>query len=722
MGDSDERADFRPRMGRRPGARERVAEGSLGVAEVVRQGHGRRWGGKRRGTRIAPAPEGLGPRHNARRVIVKAHVQPLTRHGAQAAARHLRYIERDGVERDGSPGVLYGPEGPVARAVFEQPRLGERHQFRFIISPEDGRELELTDYVRRLMVRVARDLGRPIEWAAVNHHDTEHPHTHVVVRGVDLERSPLRILPAYIARGFRWSAQEQATELLGPRLESEIRRTREREVIQERFTSLDRELERGAPERRVDTESLEPRKWGPEPALLVRRLEQLQRLGLAAPVSPSAWVLAEGWQVHLRQLGERGDILKQMHRVLHGGDPECFHVVARGQGLPDGHGGVEERVLVGRVVRKGLANELKGTTFYAVLETPTGEAYHVPVRAREVDTLRVGDLVSFETPREPAVRPVDRHIAEVAAGRGGVYALAVVVGQADAGRAASTRLRELARLGMVTAKEPGQWSVPHDLLEKLEKRDREAPRYRMVLQPLPLSVDAQVGHPGPVWLDRVDPHALARQGFGAEVQGSVQRRRQALLEQGIAPGDPQRDTKLQDLERRAVGRDLARQTGQEFLDGVPSRFRGRVQSGPEGTPYVTVTDGTRFVLVPATEQARAWSGQTVEVSRGTTGRILLSEDTARIAQRQELARCDAGEKLARESGRAFLETIPSGFRGWVQPGPTGSPYFEVSDGMRFVLVPATPDVRALIGKTVDVSRDAQGRFLGLRSRDLDRGR
>jgi hypothetical protein len=222
MGDSDERADFRPRMGRRPGARERVAEGSLRVAEVVRQGHGRRWGGKRRGTRIAPAPEGLGPRHNARRVIVKAHVQPLTRHGAQAAARHLRYIERDGVERDGSPGVLYGPEGPVARAVFEQPRLGELHQFRFIISPEDGRELELTDYVRRLMVRVARDLGRPIELAAVNHH--EHPHAHVVVRGVDLERSPLRILPAYIARGFRWSAQEQATELLGPRLESEIRR------------------------------------------------------------------------------------------------------------------------------------------------------------------------------------------------------------------------------------------------------------------------------------------------------------------------------------------------------------------------------------------------------------------------------------------------------------------------------------------------------------------
>jgi len=723
MGDSDERADFRPGMGRRPGARERVAEGSLRVGVSVRQGHGRRWSGKRRGAGVAPAAEGLGPRHNARRVIVKAHVQPLTRHGAQAAARHLRYIERDGVEKDGSPGVLYGPEGPVARAVFEQPRLGERHQFRFIISPEDGRELELTDYVRRLMVRVARDLGRPIEWAAVNHHDTEHPHAHVVVRGVDLERSPLRILPAYIARGFRWSAQEQATELLGPRLESEIRRTREREVLQERFTSLDRELERVAPERRVDTESLGPRKWGPEPALLVRRLEQLQKLGLAAPVSPSAWVLAEGWQVHLRQLGERGDILKQMHRALHGGDPERFHVVGRGQGLPDGHGGVDERVLVGRVARKGLANELKGTTFYAVLETPTGEAYHVPVRARDVDTLRVGDLVFFETRREPAVRPVDRHIAEVAAGRGGVYALAVEVGKADPGRAAATRLRELARLRMVTAKEPpGHWSVPPDLLEQLAKRDREAPRYRMVIQPLPLSLDAQVGHPGPVWLDRVGPQTLARQGLGAEVQGAVLRRGQALLELGITPGDPQRDAKLQELDRRAVGSELARQTGRQFLETTPSRFRGQLQAMSEGSPYVAVTDGTRFVLVAATPQVRAWSGQTVEVSRDAGGRIQLAEDPARVAERQELARRGAGEKLARETRRTFLETVPSGFRGTVQPGPAGSPYLAVSDGARFVLVPATPEARALSGTTVEVSRDAQGRLLALRARDLDRGR
>jgi type IV secretory pathway VirD2 relaxase len=333
---SDDRlGDFRPRIGRTDRGRDRVASSPLRVAALVRRGHGRL--GARAAAKLTPAA-GFGPRPNARRVVVKAHLQKLGSRGAQAAARHLRYIERDGVEKDGSPGVLYGPEGPVSREVFEQPRLGERHQFRFIVSPEDARDLDLTDYVRELMVRVERDLGRSIEWAAVNHHDTEHPHAHVIVRGVCREGRQLRMDRAYIARGLRWSAQELATERLGPRLGTEIRRTHEREVAQHRFTSLDRELEERATERRVDAGLFTGRRHGPEPALLVRRLEQLENLGVAEKVGASAWVLAEDWQSRLRELGERGDILKQVHRALCADDAGRFHVVARGLGLPDGHG------------------------------------------------------------------------------------------------------------------------------------------------------------------------------------------------------------------------------------------------------------------------------------------------------------------------------------------------------------------------------------------------
>jgi type IV secretory pathway VirD2 relaxase len=714
---SDERlGKLKPRLGRTDRGSDRVATGPLRVAALVRRGHGRL--GARAAARLAPTA-GFGPRHNARRVVVKAHLQKLGGHGAQAAARHLRYIEREGVEKDGSPGKLYGPEGPATREVFEQPRVGERHQFRFIVSPEDACDLDLTSYVRELMVRVERDLGRSIEWAAVNHHDTEHPHAHVIVRGVCREGRSLRMDRTYIARGLRWSAQELATERLGPRLETEIRRTHEREVAQERLTSLDREIAERASEGRVDAGSFVERRYGPEPALLVRRLEQLEHLGLADKVGASAWVLVEDWQGRLRSLGERGDILKQMHGAL-SADGGRFHVVGRGLGLSDGQGGVDERTHVGRVVRKGLADELKGQAFYAVLETAAGDAYHVTLGARAADAVRAGDLVSFSTRREPAVAPADKHIAEVSAAHRGIYELGSDVRAEGIGRAASRRLRELERVGLVSSPASGQWKVPPDLVEQLEKRAREAPgRYRLSIQPVPLSLDAQVARQGPVWLDTLDPARLAARGFGAEVRAACERRQEALEKLGIARSDPERQGKIRDLERQALGRALARQNGQVFLEQAPDRLRGRVEPGPEDSAYLAVTDGKHFVLVAGTREARSRMGQLVEVSRDASGRLRLAEERD---NRGELALRAAGKRIARQTGMTFLEAVPERFRGRVLEAPAGSAYCAISSGTRFVLVPATPEVLARLGRTVDVARDAEGRFVGLRTQDHDLGR
>ena len=124
-------------------------------------------GRTRRGVRAAARVHPLQAR--ARRVVIKAHLLRMGPTGAKAAALHVRYIERDGVEKDGSKGMLYDAQGTVRARVFEQPRSGEKHQFRFIVSPEDGSELDLTAYVRRLMATLERDIGRKVEWAAVNH-------------------------------------------------------------------------------------------------------------------------------------------------------------------------------------------------------------------------------------------------------------------------------------------------------------------------------------------------------------------------------------------------------------------------------------------------------------------------------------------------------------------------------------------------------------------------
>jgi type IV secretory pathway VirD2 relaxase len=264
------------------------------------------------------------PDASARRAVVKVHVARLGAGGAKAAALHLRYIERAGVEKDGSKGVAYAADGPARVETFEQPRAGERHQFRFILSPEDAAELDLTAYVRRFMARVERDLDRKLEWLAVNHFDTDHPHAHLVIRGVDRSGRELRLDRGYISNGLRRTAQEIATEELGPRHDLDIQRAYAREVAQERFTSLDRELERRAVDNCIEVRSRQ-RPGRIDDSTLVARLEHLEAMRLAERVSGSTWSLQPGWQAELRALGSRGDILKQIHAAVRG-DPARYRI------------------------------------------------------------------------------------------------------------------------------------------------------------------------------------------------------------------------------------------------------------------------------------------------------------------------------------------------------------------------------------------------------------
>jgi type IV secretory pathway VirD2 relaxase len=610
---------FRPRIGggRRPTSRSGGANFRNAVLSAASC-----WsrGARQRATtraRLAMLP----PAANARRVIIKTHVQRMVAGAAKAAALHLRYIERDGVEKDGSKGMLYGADGPASAASFLQPRLGEKHQFRIIVSPEDGGDLDLTQYVRRLVSTVERDLGRKLEWAAVNHYDTDHPHAHLVIRGVDQEGRELRLDRAYISRGLRWRAQELATQELGPRHEFEIRRAYVKEVDQERFTSLDREIERRVQDGRVDARSPAPRGGPIDNSTLLARLEHLEGLGLAERVAPVSWKLAEGWKDRLSELGTRGDILKQIHNAI-SGDPARYHIVRPGQDLSDEGSG--SRVLTGRVASKGLSDELKGR-FYAVIETPEGAAYHLPLTSRGAEELRPGDIVSFMTKPETALRPMDRQIADIARAQGGVYSLE----QTADGNAHphERRLRELARLGLATSEAPGRWKVSPNLLRELEQRRPEAPvRHRLLLHKQPLSLESQVRHPGLVWLDRLKTDSLAPYGLGAELRRAIEQRRDALRQLGVQPDDPKPIAKLREVERRAVGKDIAARSGQVFVPGAPERFRGQVQlaSAPaHGRPYVIVSDGSRFVVLHATASLRAAQGKDVTVGRDAKGRLLV---------------------------------------------------------------------------------------------------
>lgn len=235
--------DFKPRLGR---LGDRGRGGTSRYSKQVRQAAarlGRKAGKARftgaglgRGGASARALEMRGqrlPGFRMRRVIVKTHVSRAPRGGGGGALKaHLGYIQRDGVERDGSGGELYTREGlePKAEEFLERCD-GDRHQFRIIVSAEDGARLgDLKETTRALMAQMESDLGTRLDWLAVDHHNTGHPHTHIVIRGKDEDGRDLVIAPDYIRQGLASRAQDIVTERLGLRRDLEIAQALQREV------------------------------------------------------------------------------------------------------------------------------------------------------------------------------------------------------------------------------------------------------------------------------------------------------------------------------------------------------------------------------------------------------------------------------------------------------------------------------------------------------------
>jgi type IV secretory pathway VirD2 relaxase len=238
------------------------------------------------------------------------------------------------------------------------------------------------------MAQAQRDLGTKLDWVAVDHWNTEHPHIHVIVRGRADDDRDLVISPDYIREGMRARAQELVTLELGPRSDHEIQRSLEAQIEAERWTRLDRVLSREAIANGgiIDLRPNRDRKPNPPHAIKIGRIRKLDRLGLAHQVEGGQWVLAENAEQTLRQLGERGDIIKRIHRGLsqHGWVRGTWSFVL------SGNGGATP--VIGRLVTRGLDDELKGSA-YAVIDGIDGRVHHV--RFADLDATADCDLGSI---------------------------------------------------------------------------------------------------------------------------------------------------------------------------------------------------------------------------------------------------------------------------------------------------------------------------------------
>ena len=312
----------------------------------------------------------------SRRVVMKARV--VRHHGTRFRSaplpKHIAYLKREGVTRDGADAQMFDARYDAAdERAFAERCEDDRHHFRFIVSPEDAAQLkDLRAFTRELMTDVERDLGTRLDWVATDHWNTDNPHVHVLIRGKAEDGQDLVISRAYISRGFRDRAAERATLELGPRSELEIRMALVKEVDAERWTGLDRAL-RSLADENGGIADLRPGAANEDPErrrLMLGRAKKLERLGLAEQVGPASWTLKPGLEQSLRDLSIRGDIIKTMHRALAGAgrEPDVTGFALHGEAGAD--------QVLGRLVARGLHDELKGSA-YAIVEGVDARTHHL---------------------------------------------------------------------------------------------------------------------------------------------------------------------------------------------------------------------------------------------------------------------------------------------------------------------------------------------------------
>ncbi|MGQ3673994.1 DUF3363 domain-containing protein [Xanthobacter sp. TB0139] len=408
-----------------------------------------------------------------------------------------------------------------------------------------------------------------------------------------------------------------ATLELGPVTEVEQSRKLSAEIDQDRFTRIDRAMAQEAEDGILD---LRPEPPGQsrqfERTLRLRRLAKLEKMGLASEHAPGIWELRKDMEPVLREMGERGDIIRTMQKAFgpEGGerDPMRFQI----------HDRAPETPITGRVMDKHLSDDL-GENLTIVVDGIDGRTHHIADIAPErLEDARIGSIAEIG-PLEVKARPSDRSIAAIA--EDGVYRPSRQLEQAKfEGRvpggdyegyvdAHVRRLEALRRAGIVERIDADQWRIPDDFESRAAAYDSGRNPQASIRVLSVFELEKQIGSDGATWLDRRLIHGgaadLAPTGFGQQVREAMDQRRDHHIEQGDATRGKDGRTlyrrnllaTLREREVARAGADMAESKGLSFratTDGetVSGKFTGTTQLS--SGKFAVVEKSHEFTLVP----------------------------------------------------------------------------------------------------------------------------
>ncbi len=616
----DKRGDFEPQLPRSvrvrgSGVLSRLKQlAKRGEAYAANKTRGRRNNNARGKLRVSKA--------QSQRVIVKARV--VKGSGKKAVHRlraHLSYLNRSGTGLTDDRPQFFGQDGYLDRAALSKRAAewaNDPHHFRFIVSPERGNELELEQFVKQIAKTIELDVKSKLEWYGTCHYNTDNPHVHLVVRGIDDKGQPLLLTRDYLSHGIRHVAENEATLRLGKRDKSDIKKSIGESLKDLRFTFIDAELKRTQDDSPDKTLKLEPlwgavREWqlqGRKNKLI--RLAYLESKGLAKELKAGVWKLDENLEVALKELNQRRSIVETISPLLALSEARKQELVIHRESEP------LQQIIRGAVIAKDLSDELNEKSF-VIVSGDDARTHYIPLgRFSESKGFecRAGQIIRVEPAKTHAVRAEDV-IQDFLQGREAVFDIAafqrhvstaVSLGNwklpedmtlPDYMEIFAIRCESLDRQGIIKRISDGKWQIPKDLLERIQEREEvnQKKLKTIVSVESARSFAEQVHSAGATWLDR--HFSFYEQGentigaFGREVRKALDDRELFLKSQGVSLS---KNTfwDLLDKEEKLLKARLEKVHGPEVKLAIGQECSAKVVS------YELLGDGYR--MVAKTEQ------------------------------------------------------------------------------------------------------------------------
>ncbi len=289
-------------------------------------------------------------------------------------AAHGRYLAREGAQREDAKGLGFDSNRDdinLSQLLASWQKAGDPRLFRIIVSPENGAVMDLKEHARELVAQMERDLGTRLEWAAIDHHDTDNPHVHLLIRGITESGNALSIDRNYIKSGIRDRSQEIASRKLGLRVERDILESRAQAITRDQFTEIDRALLGRADARNVVTFNDGPQRSDAareRQAQNVARLGFLECMGLARQLNQFSWQISPDLEQTLRQHQLSIDIIKTRARHL-----DQIHDRRAPVHITELKPGEQ---VSGRVIGTGLENETTDRR-YLMIEGDDGRLHYI---------------------------------------------------------------------------------------------------------------------------------------------------------------------------------------------------------------------------------------------------------------------------------------------------------------------------------------------------------